>query len=97
MERGVLIMRPMKPSFRRSLPLAAALFASAGLAQAHPGHDGHELTWDFSAGHLAGHPLATMACALVLVTSAWALARLVGAGGERLSAAVRRRSSDRRD
>ena len=29
--------------------LLASLVAVPTLAQAHPGHDGHELTWDFSA------------------------------------------------
>ncbi len=42
----------MKPS--RLLALGA--FALPLLAQAHPGHDGHELTWDFASG--AAHPLS---------------------------------------
>jgi urease accessory protein len=33
----------------------AAVFAFPALAHAHPGHDGHELTWDFASG--AVHPL----------------------------------------
>jgi len=38
--------------------LGLALFCSLFVAamQAHPGHDGHELTWDFSGGVL--HPLS---------------------------------------
>jgi urease accessory protein len=40
----------MKPT--RFLALAA--FALPVLAHAHPGHDGHELTWDFTSG--ASHP-----------------------------------------
>ena len=36
--------------------LALAAFALPVLAQAHPGHDGHELTWDFATG--ATHPLS---------------------------------------
>ena len=36
--------------------LALAAFALPVLAHAHPGHDGHELTWDFTSG--ATHPLA---------------------------------------
>jgi hypothetical protein len=42
----------------RFLALAAfalAAFALPVLAHAHPGHDGHELTWDFTSG--ASHPL----------------------------------------
>ena len=38
--------------------------AFATLAHAHPGHDGHELTWELR--HLAQHPLATIGCAAVL-------------------------------
>lgn len=38
-------------------------------ALAHPGHDGHELTWDFS--HLVAHPLATVCCLAVLAASVW--------------------------
>jgi len=85
----------MKTPRRRSLLLVTGFFASAVLAQAHPGHEGGELTWDF--GHLAGHPLATFGCALVLVAGAWGAARLVNAAGERLVAVVRRRGSHRRD
>ena len=85
----------MKTPLRRSLVLVTVFLASAVLAQAHPGHEGGELTWDF--GHLAGHPLATLGCALVLVAGAWGAARLVNAAGERLAVAVRRRVSDRRD
>lgn len=36
--------------------LALAIFALPVLAQAHPGHDGHDLTWDFTSG--AAHPLS---------------------------------------
>ncbi len=36
--------------------LALAAFALPVLAYAHPGHDGHELTWDFASG--AAHPLS---------------------------------------
>ena len=36
--------------------LALAAFALPVLAHAHPGHDGHELTWDFVTG--AAHPLS---------------------------------------
>ena len=57
-----------------SARFAAIAFAfSAAVARAHPGHDGHEggdFTWDFS--HLASHPLATAACALIVVAALWA-------------------------
>lgn len=43
--------------------------AVAPSAFAHPGHDGHELTWDFS--HLAAHPLATLGCFLAISALAW--------------------------
>jgi hypothetical protein len=87
----------MKTPRRPSLLIAAAFFATAALAQAHPGHDGHDLTWDFSAGHLATHPLATLMCSLVLVAGAWGVAQLVSAGSDRLTKAVRRADSTRRD
>ena len=85
----------MKTNRPRLLFLATSFFASAGLAQAHPGHDGDGLTWNF--GHLAAHPLATLGCALVLVTGAWAVARLLSVGNERLVAVVRRREAGRRN
>lgn len=59
---------------RRPFVCSAAWLASTVLAQAHPGHEGHELTWDL--GHLAGHPLATLGCAAVLVVAAWAAFRI---------------------
>jgi len=88
----------MKTSFHRSLPLVASFFATVGLAHAHPGHDGdHGLTWDFSVGHLATHPLATLICSLLLVAGAWGVARFVSAGGDFLATVVRRVGSDHRD
>ncbi len=41
---------------RRLLGLAFFLSIFAVAVQAHPGHDGHELTWDFTGGVL--HPLS---------------------------------------
>lgn len=97
MERGVLIGADMKTSLRRSLSLMAGFLATTAFMQAHPGHDGHDVTWDFSAGHLASHPVATVVCAVLLVAAAWAVARAVGAGSERVGAMVHRRTSGRRD
>jgi urease accessory protein len=45
----------MKTSKALSL-LAIVAFVLPSLALAHPGHDGHELTWDFSGGF--AHPLS---------------------------------------
>lgn len=53
----------MKPLLSHRLFPAVAFLSVTSLAQAHPGHDGHELTWDL--GHLAQHPFATMGCAAV--------------------------------
>jgi urease accessory protein len=41
---------------RRPIVLASLLLALPALAQAHPGHDGHELTWDFTGGF--AHPFS---------------------------------------
>ena len=54
---------------RRLVQIAGLLLLFPALAQAHPGHGGHELTWDFN--HLAAHPLATFGCFLVLSAGAW--------------------------
>ncbi len=37
--------------------LTALLISLPALAQAHPGHDGHELTWDFHGHGLWDNPL----------------------------------------
>ncbi len=66
----------------RLIPVATAFLLLASAARAHPGHDGHELTWDFS--HLAQHPIATMGCAAV-----------VGAAVAVLVQVLRRRSEPR--
>ena len=55
--------------------LALLTFALPVLARAHPGHDGHELTWDYS--HLAAHPLATLGCFGVFALAGWSLWKLV--------------------
>lgn len=66
--------------------LVAALFSLPLLAQAHPGHDGdHELVWDF--GHLASHPLATLACFTLLAAVGWTLRRAFHASARARAAA----------
>lgn len=49
---------------RRALACLVVAPVVAGRALAHPGHEGHELTWDLS--HLAQHPWAVVG-ALALV------------------------------
>jgi hypothetical protein len=65
------------------------------VAQAHPGHDGHEgggeFTWDFS--HLAAHPFATAAFVAVVGAVVWLV---VSRSAPRVSAQSLRRSSERR-
>lgn len=65
----------MKRFLRFALPAAAALLFPA-LAHAHPGHDGHELTWDFSAG--AAHPLSGLDHLLAMVAVGLWAAQLGG-------------------
>jgi urease accessory protein len=51
--------------------LALAAFVLPVLAHAHPGHEGHELTWDFTSG--ATHPLSGWDHLLALIAvSLWA-------------------------
>jgi hypothetical protein len=65
-----------KPLALRWIVRAALLLAVFPvLAHAHPGHDGHDLTWDFR--HLAAHPLATLGWFVALGVSVWALRRFV--------------------
>jgi len=60
---------------RRAFVPSVAFIVSATLAHAHPGHDGHELTWDLS--HLADHPLATVACFAFVSVASWVGWRLL--------------------
>ncbi|HEY9156014.1 MAG TPA: HupE/UreJ family protein [Opitutaceae bacterium] len=56
---------------RRILGFAAFCSLFLVAAQAHPGHDGHELTWDFSGGAL--HPLSGWDHLLAMVSvGVWA-------------------------
>jgi len=70
---------------RRLIVLAVALPA---VAQAHPGHDGHELTWDL--GHLAAYPGATLMWTLAFAAGIWGLSKLAGSSTEAIRVAVSR-------
>ena len=60
----------MKTSRVRVVVLPIAFLGCSTFAQAHPGHDGHELTWDFS--HLMTYPVATFVCFAALASAGWA-------------------------
>lgn len=67
----------MKTPLRRSFLLAASFLAIAGLAHAHPGHDGdHGLTWDFSGG--LAHPFSGWDHVLAMVAVGLWAAQLGG-------------------
>jgi hypothetical protein len=59
----------MKTSLRSTVGSVTAFLVLTGAAQAHPGHDGHELTWDLS--HLSAYPLATTGCFAVVAALGW--------------------------
>ncbi|MEO6003467.1 MAG: hypothetical protein ABIZ04_01895 [Opitutus sp.] len=63
----------MRTSLRSAL-IATVLVALPSLAHAHPGHDDHDITWDFT--HLISHPFATLGCLAVLGGAVWAVWRL---------------------
>jgi hypothetical protein len=67
-------MRISSP-LRRTFGGLATLAAFPLVMHAHPGHDGHELTWDF--GHLAAYPLATAGCLLVIAGTVWIAGRVL--------------------
>ena len=77
----------MKISSVRGIALWLAILASTSLLHAHPGHDGHELTWDFR--HLATYPLASIGCVAVAVGCgglAWyVVRRLIVSRSDRLA------------
>jgi hypothetical protein len=60
----------MKSFSGRLSALGLAFVGSTAMAFAHPGHDGHELTWDFR--HLADHPAATIGCFGLVIGASWA-------------------------
>ncbi len=67
------------PTPPRRFALVTMVLVAAPVAQAHPGHDDHELTWDF--GHLAAHPGATVMCFAVLGAAAWGIWQATRPGG----------------
>ena len=67
----------MRNSFRPAFLATFFVAALPVVALAHPGHDDHDFTWDFS--HLAAHPFATLGCGAVIAVSAvivWRVMRL---------------------
>ena len=70
----------MKLLTRRAAPFTAALLATVTWAEAHPGHDGHDFSWDFR--HLADHPDATILCFGVIGAVAWVVWKVTSARSE---------------
>lgn len=67
----------MKTFPLRFVAPAVVFLATAALAQAHPGHDGHDFTWDF--GHFAAYPDATILCVGVLSVVVWGIWKVFAA------------------
>ena len=85
----------MTTTFRRALTPTALFLATAVLARAHPGHDGHDFTWDF--GHLTAYPDATILCFGLLGLVVWGTWKMVRASAEAPKGAVVRVDDARRD
>lgn len=66
----------MKTIHRRLIAGAAALAACAPLAEAHPGHSGPDLTWDFSTGFI--HPFTGLDHILAALAVGWWAVQLGG-------------------
>jgi hypothetical protein len=71
----------MRTFLRRSTVATALIALLPSLAQAHPGHDGGEVTWDFT--HLAAHPFATMGWLVAIGGVAWIVGRITAPRVER--------------
>lgn len=57
-------------NLKRALPLVAAALACPVLALAHPGHEGHEFSWDLGTDPI--HQLATLSLlAAPVLLGAW--------------------------
>lgn len=63
----------MKSLGRSAAWLFSALLLSPALS-AHPGHDGHDFTWEMR--HLAEHPVATLGCFGFLAAAMWIVWKL---------------------
>ena len=85
----------MKPILRRAVAPIAVFLSTAVLAQAHPGHDGHDFTWDF--GHLAAYPDATILCVGVVGVVIWGTWKIFRASAEAPKGVVVRVDESRRD
>ncbi|MEI6861171.1 MAG: HupE/UreJ family protein [Verrucomicrobiota bacterium] len=68
------MLRLSRPAYLAKIAGMALVFPA--LAQAHPGHDGHELTWDFSAGLV--HPLTGLDHILAMIAIGLWAAQLGG-------------------
>lgn len=55
--------------------LTAFFLALPALAVAHPGHDGHELTWDFHGHGLWDNPITLIIGGLLAAAVAWRFAQ----------------------
>ncbi|MEO7412745.1 MAG: hypothetical protein ABIZ81_05250 [Opitutaceae bacterium] len=62
-------------ALRFTIRVVSVLAVLPAAVQAHPGHDGHELTWDL--GHLAAFPLATVGCFLAIAGLGWTAGRVL--------------------
>ncbi len=78
---------------RRLVQITSLILLSPALAMAHPGHEGHELTWDLN--HLAAHPLATLLDCSVIAAGAWCAWRVAVWGGLNLRTSAVRDDSGR--
>ena len=76
------IVNTMRTLLRSSSVAAALIALLPSLAHAHPGHDGGEVTWDFT--HLAAHPYATMGWLVAIGGVAWMIGRLTAPKTERV-------------
>ena len=85
----------MKLFTRRTAFLSVALLASASLAQAHPGHDGHDFSWDFR--HLADYPDATILCFGVIGAIGWFVWKVISAKAETPKTSAVRVDDSRRE
>jgi hypothetical protein len=72
----------MRTLLRTSSVAAVLIALLPTLAQAHPGHDGGEVTWDFT--HLAAHPFATMGWLVAIGGVALAISRFTAPRTERI-------------